>query len=130
MVMCLFTFLKTELEFNFELYLTQKNRFPKMAQTRLEKIGTIYSRMSGLLRSGAMKAEHKPVWFEVYEAFPPKYEPRFDRHQLPYGEGGNVEAMGPPRKIFYKEDLIRAKFYKVCYKFEIRLCFNSSLLKK
>ena len=52
----------------------------------------------------------QPIWFEVYEAFPPKYEPRFDRHQLPYGEGGNVEAMGPPRKIFYKEDLIRAQF--------------------
>ena len=84
-----------------------------MAQTRLEKVGTIYSRMSGLLKSGAMKPEHKPIWFEVYEAFPPKYEPRFDRQQLPYGEGGNVEAMGPPRKIFYKEDLIRAQFYKV-----------------
>ncbi len=96
-----------------------------MAQTRLEKIGTIYSRMSGLLKSGAMKPEHKPIWFEVYEAFPPKYEPRSDRHQLPYGEGGNVEAMGPPRKIFYKEDLIRAQFYKVGWsQFDLNIVKN------
>jgi small subunit ribosomal protein S23 len=72
-------------------------------------------RMTGLLKSGAMKPEHKPVWFEVYEAFPPKYEPRADRHQLPYGEGGNVAGLGPPRQIFYKEDLIRANFYKVFF---------------
>lgn len=60
-------------------------------------------------------SEHKPIWFQVYEAFPPKYEPRWDRHQLPYGEGGNVAALGQPRKIIYKEDLIRAQFYKVFF---------------
>ena len=60
-------------------------------------------------------SEHKPTWFEVYEAFPPKYEPRWDRHQLPYGEGGNVSGLGPPRKIIYKEDLVRAQFYKVFF---------------
>ena len=84
-----------------------------MAQTRLEKIGTIYSRLLGLYKSGAAKFEDRPIWFDVYEAFPPKYEPRWDRHQLSYGTGGNVAKLGPPRKILYKEDIIRAKFFKV-----------------
>lgn len=84
-----------------------------MAQTRLEKIGTIYSRLLGLYKSGAAKQENRPLWFDVYEAFPPKYEPRWDRHQLNYGNGGNVTALGPPRKLLYNEDTIRAQFYKV-----------------
>ena len=84
-----------------------------MAQTRLEKIGTIYSRLLGLYKSGAAKYENRPIWFDVYEAFPPKYEPRWDRHQLSYGTGGNVAKLGEPRRIFYKEDLIRAQFFKV-----------------
>ncbi|EFN82820.1 28S ribosomal protein S23, mitochondrial [Harpegnathos saltator] len=73
-----------------------------MAQSRLEKIGTVYSRVNSLLRSGAMKQEDKPLWMIVYEAFPPKYEPRFDR-QLP---------SKPVRTIFYEEDLVRARFHK------------------
>ncbi|XP_014483693.1 PREDICTED: 28S ribosomal protein S23, mitochondrial [Dinoponera quadriceps] len=73
-----------------------------MAQSRLEKIGTVYSRVSSLLRGGAMKSEDAPLWLAVYEAFPPKYEPRFDR-QLP---------SKPITPIFYKEDLVRARFHK------------------
>ena len=42
-----------------------------------------------------------------------RYEPRYDRHTLNYGAGSNVKAMGPPRKILYKEDTVRAQFYKV-----------------
>ena len=38
-----------------------------MAQTRLEKIGTIYSRLLGLYKSGAAKYENRPIWFDVYE---------------------------------------------------------------
>ncbi|KAL6256409.1 hypothetical protein P5V15_012522 [Pogonomyrmex californicus] len=73
-----------------------------MAQSRLEKIGTIYTRVASLLKGKAMKVEDVPLWFEVYEAFPPKYEPRFDR-QLPKKR---------VRPIFYQEDVIRARFYK------------------
>ncbi|XP_015518314.1 small ribosomal subunit protein mS23 isoform X1 [Neodiprion pinetum] len=73
-----------------------------MARSRLAKIGTIHSRTSGLLRSGAMKEEDKPLWFDIYEAFQPKDEPRFDR---PISTG-NI------REIFYEEDVIRAKFHK------------------
>uniref|UniRef100_A0A1I8N6U7 Small ribosomal subunit protein mS23 n=1 Tax=Musca domestica TaxID=7370 RepID=A0A1I8N6U7_MUSDO len=73
-----------------------------MAQSRLEKIGTIFTRVSGLLRSGAMKSEDKPLWYEVYAAFPPKLEPRFDR----------PAPQIPIRNIFYEEDQVRAKFHK------------------
>ncbi|KAK8746619.1 hypothetical protein OTU49_017108 [Cherax quadricarinatus] len=73
-----------------------------MAGNRLEKIGTIFTRATGLLKSGAMKPQDKPLWYNVYEAFPPKYEPCFDR------PAPEVKI----RKIFYPEDVIRAKFYK------------------
>jgi len=45
-----------------------------------------------------MKEEDKPIWLVIYEAFPPKYEPRFNR-QLP------KKSIKP---IFYEEDIIRA----------------------
>ncbi|XP_070166904.1 small ribosomal subunit protein mS23 isoform X1 [Polyergus mexicanus] len=73
-----------------------------MAQSRLEKIGTVYSRVISLLKGKAMKEEDTPLWLAVYEAFPPKYEPRYDR-RLP-----NKEI----RSIFYEEDLIRVRFQK------------------
>lgn len=55
-------------------------------------------RINSLLRGEAIKQEDMPLWCAVYEAFPPKYEPRFDR-QLP---------SKPVRPIFYEEDLVRA----------------------
>jgi hypothetical protein len=55
-------------------------------------------RVRGLLKSGALKEEDKPVWYDVYTAFPPKYEPKYDR-----------PAVGVPlRNIYYPEDTIRA----------------------
>ncbi|KAH8279693.1 hypothetical protein KR054_001693 [Drosophila jambulina] len=73
-----------------------------MAQSRLEKIGTIFTRVQGLLRGGAVKAEDKPIWYDVYAAFPPKAEPRFDRPAPDI----------PVRNIFYAEDVVRAKLHK------------------
>ncbi|XP_063987143.1 small ribosomal subunit protein mS23 [Diachasmimorpha longicaudata] len=73
-----------------------------MAQSRLERIGTIYSRVSSLIKGGAMKPEDRPLWFDLYTAFPPKVEPRYDR----------VAPNIPVRDIFYKEDPIRAKFHR------------------
>jgi hypothetical protein len=55
-------------------------------------------RVRGLLRSGALKEEDKPIWYDVYTAFPPKYEPKYDR------PAPDV----PLRNIFYLEDTIRA----------------------
>ncbi|KAF2895648.1 hypothetical protein ILUMI_10507 [Ignelater luminosus] len=69
-----------------------------MARSRLEKIGTIYTRTRGLIQSGAVHWDDRPLWYDLYEAFPPLEEPRFDR-PVP-----NV----PLKKIFYEEDKIRA----------------------
>ncbi|KAK7862251.1 hypothetical protein R5R35_008129 [Gryllus longicercus] len=73
-----------------------------MANSRLERLGTIYSRVSGLLRAQAMKEEDKPLWFEIYKAFPPEREPKID-HPIPEGS---------IKPILYAEDIIRAKFHK------------------
>ncbi|XP_055534016.1 probable 28S ribosomal protein S23, mitochondrial [Wyeomyia smithii] len=72
-----------------------------MAHSRLEKIGTILTRTQGLLRSGAMKWDDRPLWYDVVVAFPPKEEPRYDR------PAPNV----PLRSIFYAEDKIRAIYH-------------------
>jgi len=83
--------------------------------SRLEKVGTIYSRILGFQKTGAADYDKRPLWFDVYQAFPPKYEPRWDRHVLNYGAGSNVAAMGKPTKILYREDTVRAQFYKVFF---------------
>lgn len=55
-------------------------------------------RTTGLLQCNAMKIEDKPIWYDVYAAFPPQLEPRFDR-PAPIME---------VKQIFYQEDVIRA----------------------
>lgn len=57
-----------------------------------------FFRVTGLIKAGAMKLEDRPLWYDIYQAFPPKYPPQFDR---PYPEE-------PVKPIFYPEDLIRA----------------------
>ncbi|XP_030754354.1 probable 28S ribosomal protein S23, mitochondrial [Sitophilus oryzae] len=73
-----------------------------MAGSRLEKVGTIYTRVSGLIQSKALNWQDRPLWYDVYEAFPPNEEPRFDR------PAPNIQL----KKIFYKEDKIRAMFHR------------------
>lgn len=73
-----------------------------MASSRLERIGTVFSRVTSLIRTGVLKKQNVPVWYWVYKAFPPQDEPRFDR---PVSEK-------PIKPIFYEEDIIRAKFHK------------------
>ena len=70
--------------------------------SRLEKVGTIFSRVQGLLRSGALKETEKPIWCEVYAAFPPRGEQKYEREPV------STE----PVNILYREDHIRAKFYQ------------------
>ncbi|KAF5289715.1 hypothetical protein FQA39_LY03632 [Lamprigera yunnana] len=69
-----------------------------MARSRLERIGTIYSRSKALIQSGALQWEDRPLWYDLYESFPPLEEPRYDR-PVP-----NITI----KKIFYSEDKIRA----------------------
>ncbi|KAG8518267.1 28S ribosomal protein S23, mitochondrial, partial [Galemys pyrenaicus] len=57
-----------------------------------------------LIRAGVLK--EKPLWFDIYNAFPPLREPVFQRPRLRYGK-----AKAQIRDILYQEDRIRAKFY-------------------
>ncbi|XP_072325935.1 small ribosomal subunit protein mS23 [Scyliorhinus torazame] len=79
-----------------------------MAGSRLEKFGTIFSRVRDLLRSGVMKESEKPCWYDVYAAFPPTREPVYQKQKERFGK-----VQDPVQEIFYQEDLIRAKFYEV-----------------
>uniref|UniRef100_A0AC34FKL3 Ribosomal protein S23 mitochondrial conserved domain-containing protein n=1 Tax=Panagrolaimus sp. ES5 TaxID=591445 RepID=A0AC34FKL3_9BILA len=71
--------------------------------TRVERAAPIFSRITGLIRSGQMKWEDRPLWYDVYAAVPPFEEPVWDL-KMP-------KADEPVRSIMYKEDMIRAKFY-------------------
>ncbi|OQR77256.1 hypothetical protein BIW11_07227 [Tropilaelaps mercedesae] len=74
-----------------------------MAGSRVYKLGTVFSRTNGLLRAGGLKWEDRPIWYDVYEAYPPEIEPTFLRPAPP---------AEPIREILYKEDAIRARFAK------------------
>ncbi|XP_052613931.1 28S ribosomal protein S23, mitochondrial [Peromyscus californicus insignis] len=77
-----------------------------MAGSRLETIGSVFSRTRDLMRAGVLK--EKPLWFDIYKAFPPLREPVFRRPRLRYGK-----AKATIQDIFYREDQIRAKFFSV-----------------
>ncbi|XP_015222908.2 small ribosomal subunit protein mS23 isoform X1 [Lepisosteus oculatus] len=79
-----------------------------MAGSRLEKFGTVFTRVRDLMRAGVMKEGDRPLWYDVYVAFPPKKEPLY---QKPISSFGKVADKVPD--ILYKEDNIRAKFYEV-----------------
>lgn len=81
-----------------------------MAGSRLEKVGNVFTRVRDLMRSGVMKSHEKPIWFDVYAAFPPKRNPLYVE---PNKKPGVTKKRDPVPDIFYAEDLIRAKFYKV-----------------
>ncbi|KAI4495445.1 hypothetical protein M0802_008659 [Mischocyttarus mexicanus] len=91
-----------------------------MAQTRVETVGTIYTRVLSLIRGGAMSESQKPLWCMVYEAFPPKYEPRYDR----------TNPKIQMKQIYYKEDIIRARFHKDCKNLEIMNLKNTKNLSQ
>lgn len=63
-------------------------------------------RTESLLLKGPMKPDDRPLWFDVYRAFPPIVEPKFAR---PKPENK------PIRQILYKEDIIRAYAYMLSY---------------
>ncbi|GCC43763.1 hypothetical protein chiPu_0027707, partial [Chiloscyllium punctatum] len=56
-----------------------------------------------LLRAGVMKESEKPCWYDVYAAFPPKYEPVYAQPKERFGK-----VQDPVQEIFYQEDTIRA----------------------
>ncbi|KAM6987589.1 small ribosomal subunit protein mS23 [Tautogolabrus adspersus] len=80
-----------------------------MAGSRLEKFGTVFTRVRDLMRSGVVKPSEKPIWFHVYEAFPPKRDPL---HVKAWRRPGTKIQESVP-EIFYREDEVRAKFYEL-----------------
>ncbi|KAK3085099.1 hypothetical protein FSP39_024212 [Pinctada imbricata] len=70
--------------------------------SRVHATGTVFSRVQGLIRSGVIKPEEKPVWYNVWKAFPPR-DPPMARRSAP-------DSVVP--EILYPEDLVRAKYYK------------------
>lgn len=68
-----------------------------------------------------MKPSEKPVWYEVYEAFPPANEPNYGR---------KAPADVPVRQILYAEDKIRAWVYIFSVIFVIcwSICLKISIL--
>nr|XP_027327826.2 28S ribosomal protein S23, mitochondrial isoform X1 [Anas platyrhynchos] len=76
-----------------------------MAGSRVQKVGSVFSRTRDLMRMGVLR---QPLWFEVYAACPPRREPRHRQARPRYGR-----ARDSVRDILYPEDAVRAKFYRV-----------------
>ncbi|XP_023123552.1 28S ribosomal protein S23, mitochondrial [Amphiprion ocellaris] len=79
-----------------------------MAGSRLEKFGTVFTRVRDLMRSGVIKLSEKPIWYDVYETFPPKRDPL---HVKPHTRP-NTKKQETVSEIFYQEDVVRARFYE------------------
>ena len=68
---------------------------------RSERTGSAFSRIIGLIRSGNLKWEDRPFWFDAYAAHPPHEDPAWDIKMPKRAE--------PLPQIFYPEDVQRAK---------------------
>ncbi|XP_033748100.1 probable 28S ribosomal protein S23, mitochondrial [Pecten maximus] len=76
-----------------------------MAASKTEKIRSIFQRCQRLIRAGGLPESEKPLWYDVYAAFPPAVEPLYNR-PVPTKR---------IRSILYPEDLVRARYYKEIY---------------
>uniref|UniRef100_A0AC35U133 MRP-S23 domain-containing protein n=1 Tax=Rhabditophanes sp. KR3021 TaxID=114890 RepID=A0AC35U133_9BILA len=72
--------------------------------TRTERSGSIFYRITGLLKTGQMQWRDRPIWYDVYAACPPHQEPLWDIKMPRHGE--------PIRSIMYPEDVQRAAQFK------------------
>ncbi|XP_044058233.1 28S ribosomal protein S23, mitochondrial isoform X2 [Siniperca chuatsi] len=59
------------------------------------------------MRSGVIKPPKKPIWYDVYEAFPPTTSLHVKPHTRPC-----TKKQETVPEIFYREDEVRAKFYE------------------
>lgn len=60
-------------------------------------------RIRDLMRAGVIKLREKPIWYDVYEAFPPKRDPL---HVKPHTRPCTKKQETVP-EIFYREDEVR-----------------------
>lgn len=73
-----------------------------MAQSRLHNVATIYTRLEGMVKVGTITKNDIPIWFRVYQRFPPQRPPDAERPLV----------QKPLKQILYPEDSVRAQFYK------------------
>lgn len=60
------------------------------------------------MRSGVIQPTEKPLWYDVYQAFPPKRDPL----QVKPRNRPSSQKRETVHDIFYQEDEVRAKFYE------------------
>ena len=68
---------------------------------KLAENKNIISRLDGLLKGKLIPHNERPLWYDIYKAFPPKRDPQY-RTIL-----AGIEIPKKPAKIFYQEDEIR-----------------------
>ena len=73
-----------------------------MAQSRLHNVATIYTRLEGMVKVGAITDSDIPIWFQIYKRFPPRRPPDAERPLV-------LKTLKP---ILYPEDNLRAQFYQ------------------
>ena len=91
-----------DLVHSFIINLLAVHSYRKMAQSRLHNVATIYTRLQGMVKVGAIAPRDTPLWFQVYERFPPRRPPDAERPLLP-------KKLQP---ILYPEDDLRAQYYQ------------------
>ncbi|CDI97698.1 Ribosomal protein S23 mitochondrial [Echinococcus multilocularis] len=69
--------------------------------SRVHKVASIFRRVTGLMENGAMEPKERPLWYDVYKAFPPKVEPTLER---------SLPTDLRVREILYAEDIGRVTF--------------------
>ncbi|CAK8672646.1 small ribosomal subunit protein mS23-like [Clavelina lepadiformis] len=76
---------------------------------RLHRSGSIYSRIRDLLKTDVIERDNRPLWYDVYEAFPPIREPVYVP-DMKLDEFGLSIAKDDVRPILYEEDWVRATY--------------------
>ena len=71
---------------------------------RAERSAPIFVRITNLIRSGKIRWQDRPLWYDAYVAHPPFFEPAWNIKLPKHGE--------EVRKIFYHEDVERATRFK------------------
>ncbi|CAH8458950.1 unnamed protein product [Schistosoma rodhaini] len=85
-----------------------------MLGSRRERFASIFKRVKGMIEKGALDYEDRPLWYDVYKAFPPRVDPSYDR-PCPTTTVQN---------IIYPEDCERAAFFKGQHRLETLNMFN------
>lgn len=60
-------------------------------------------RVNGLIKSGAIKVDDRPIWYDVYRAFPPESEPHFAK------PAKSCKVLD----VFFPEDVFRALVFDI-----------------